>query len=276
MVRARKILMMAMMPIFLLAAPFTATVFAEAPAVFDKAGLLMEDEKIQLEESALALGEELGLDLVFVTTNDVEGMDSADYAGEFYDRESRGYDGTYDGILYLLNMEDREVYIYTLDGGRDYLPDEEIDYMLDQVYTYLGEEDYSGSMFAFLEELDAMQYDDSSGNGAAADGSSPGGNYNGSRDSGNGGLSAFEEFGIYLLAALAVGGITVGVMAMNNKGRPTVNEDTYLVGNSFKVTKKIDRHYNTIVTQQHIPKNTSGGGGSGSGGSGAGGGGRSF
>ena len=86
--------------------------------------------------------------------------------------------------------------------------------------------------------------------------------------------SWIQKLGIYLLISIAIGGIAVGIMSLSNKGRSTVNARTYLQDNSFTITKKRDRHYNTSVTQQKIQSNNNSG--HSSGGGGIGGGGRKF
>ena len=57
------------------------------------------------------------IDIIIVTTNDNKGKPSSQYAVDFYEDHGFGYEGTLDGVLYLLNMDEREVYIFTRDKG---------------------------------------------------------------------------------------------------------------------------------------------------------------
>lgn len=262
--------------IFLFAVATTG--FASFEKVFDEAALFTEEERVEINERALSLSEQAELDIIIVTTNDSQGKASRQYALDFYEEHGLGYQGTLDGILYLLNMDEREVYIFTRDKGTDYLPDSKIEGLLDQVYPALSEGNYAESVDIFLNEVESI---------IAA--GPPSGYYAG--DSSNSGYTDYtgdsvpasqanfvKQLGIYLLISIAVGGIVVGIMAMGNRGRITVNARTYLEGNSFIVTTERDQHYNTIVTQQKIQRNSNSGGGfsGGSGGGRIGGGGRKF
>lgn len=262
------------------------TVLASFEKVYDEANLFSEAERTDINEQALNLSEQTEMDIVIVTTNDSQGKSSSDYALDFYDEHGFGYEGTLDGVLYLLNMDEREVYIFTRDKGTDYIDASRVEESLDLVYPPLGEENYRESVQIFLDEVAIMMAaglpanETSDGIGESGYGTGQSGYVHTDYSSPTSGPSLNERLGIYLLISLVIGGIVVGVMAMGNRGRSTVNARTYLQDNSFAVTKKRDHHYNTIVTQQKIPKNNNSGGGSfsggGGGGGGIGGGGRKF
>ncbi|MGM0901624.1 MAG: TPM domain-containing protein [Bacillota bacterium] len=257
-------------------------VFASYEKVYDDAGLFSEEERVDLNQQAISLGEQTQIDIVIVTTNDSQGKPSSDYALDFYDEHGFGYGGTLDGVLYLLNMEEREVYIFTRDKGTDYIDAVRVEELLNRVYPPLGEENYRESAQIFLEEVERMMaagppvYDTGESSGYWGESG-----YAHTKDGSSASdLSMIEKLGIYLLISLVLGGIVIGIMAMGNRGRSMVNARTYLQDNSFSVTSKRDQHYNTIVTQVKIPKNNNSSGGStfsgGGGGGGIGGGGRKF
>ncbi|WP_404328597.1 TPM domain-containing protein [Mesobacillus maritimus] len=255
-------------------------VLASYEKVYDEAGLFSEEERVDINDQAISLSEQTEMDIVIVTTNDSQGKSSSDYALDFYEEHGFGYEGTLDGVLYLLNMDEREVYIFTRDKGTDYIDAVRVEELLDRVYPPLGEENYRESAQIFLEEVESMMaagppvHDTEESSGYSGE---SGYAYT-EEDSSASDLSMIEKLGIYLLISLAIGGIVIGIMAMGNRGRSTVNARTYLQDNSFSVTRKRDQHYNTIVTQVKIPKNNNSGGGStfSGGGGGIGGGGRKF
>ena len=250
----------------------TTFAFASYEKIYDEAGLFSEEEREIINEKARSLSEKHELDVIVVTTNDSLGKSSSQYALDFYDSHGFGYEGSLDGVLYLLNMDEREVYIFTRDKGTIYIDSGRVEELLDQVYPFLGEEKYFESADTFLGEVDRMM---EVGSPSVPDGESSYGYI----DEGNGASepSLLQKLGIYLLISIVIGGIIVAIMAMSNRGRSTVNARTYLEDRSFQMTKKRDRHYNTIITQQKIQQNqNSGGGGSTSGGGGIGGGGRKF
>lgn len=263
--------------ILLLLFGFATAVIANTEFVFDQANLFSDVEKVELQDEANRLSEQFQMDIRIVTTNDSEGKSARQYASDFYDQNGFGYGETEDGILYLIDMDNREVYIFTRDRIVDYFPDTTVEEVLDHVYPYLTEEAFGESAKAFLVDLEQVmssgipEGSTSSGNYAQSDGS-----YSTSPSQGE----IVKELLLYLGIAIVIGGISVGVMAMNNRGRSSTTAHTYLDSNSFKVTKKMDRHYNTRVTRQKFQRNSSGGGGgssfSGGGGGRSGGGGRGF
>lgn len=269
MVRIRRAFLITVILLFSLA----KSAYAIDERVFDEASLFSDSEKLEMNEKIKWLSDQLEIDIVIVTTNDNQGKSTKQFAEDFYYDHDIGYDTTEDEILYLLNMDDREVYISTGGIVRDVISDWQVEEILDVVYIHLTEEQYSNSVFAFLEEVERRMVASSNlyENGGTAG------------DSGvivheevNGEVSFWQESLIYLAISVVVGGITVGVMAMYNRGRLTVNERTYLDWDSFVITRKVDRHYNTIVTQQKIQRNHSSGGGGSSFRGGLGGGGRKF
>lgn len=267
---------------FLILLSFATLAFANTELVFDEASLFSETEKVELQEHASRLIEQYQMDIRIVTTNDSEGKSAGQYASDFYDQHGFGYEGTADGILYLIDMDNREVYIFTRDRIVDYFPDSTVEQILDYVYPYLTDEAFGESAKAFLVDLERTM--EAGIPESEFEGSSPSGGYSHSdgytstaTSSSDGEL--LKELLLYLAIAIAIGVISVGVMAMYNRGRSTTTANTYLQSNTFAVTNKMDRHYNTRVTQQKIQRNTnSGGGGSFSGGGGgrSGGGGRGF
>lgn len=268
-----------LLPILLLFISCGTNALAAYEKVYDEAQLFTEAERTELNDRAMLLSEQTEMDIAIVTTDDSEGKSSNEYARDFYEEHGFGYEGTLDGVLYLLNMDEREVYIFTRDKGKKYIDANRVEELLDEVYPYLGEEKYGESAAIFLDELERMM---ESGPPATSSANTSGDS--GYADTGNGTVSGeitwLQKLGIYFFISIAVGGITIGTMVMGNRGRSTVNARTYLQDNSFKLTRKHDQHFNTIVTQQKIPKANNNSGGSsfsgGIGGGGIGGGGRKF
>lgn len=270
----------AILPFFVIFFVFVSSnVLAAYENVYDEANLLTEEVRAELNNKAMTLSDQTQLEIVIVTIDDSQGKESSQYALDFYDEHGFGYESTLDGVLYLLNMDEREVYIFTRDKGTDYINASRVEALLDQVYPSLGDENYSESIDIFLNEVEKIM---EAGPPAEQNGTQSGSSgYQSNGDSGyvntddgsvKGEASWLQKIGIYVLISFTIGGIAIAIMAMGNRGRSTVNASTYLQGNSFTVTRKQDRHYNTIVTQQKIQKNNNSSGGSFTGGSGGGGG----
>ena len=252
-------------------------VFAQSDCVYDQADLLTAQEEEELQKQAEMMQETWKMNFLVVTTDDAEGKTSREYADDFYD----ALYPEENGILYLIDMDNREIYMSTTGLAIRYMTDARIDSILDVAFLYVADGDYSGTIKAFLNE---SEYYLNQG--------IPENQYNYDVDTGE--IDAYEEpmgitmgeFLFALVVAMIPAFITVGIIKAKYQLKfedfhydPTANSEITL-------SVKSDRLINKIVTHRRIPKDTdssgrSGGGGgssvhhSSSGGS-HGGGGRSF
>lgn len=257
---------------------------AVTPKVYDKAELFSTTETQELDKRAEELTEKLKLDIVIVTTNDTEGKSTREYADDFFDYNGFGYNGSKDGILLLIDMQNRQVYISPSGIGIQYFTDERINSVLDNVYNYLTDKNYAEGASTFLNNVETYvnsgipenQYSQNETTGSSS---------NSSDSSSSSGSSSYSDSNSYyeepqkeelsfaqktllcLGISLAAGGIIVGIMALNNRGVNTTNQTTYLESNSFKIVGSQDFHYDTRVTYVTIQQNNNSSGGSKSSGS---------
>jgi uncharacterized protein len=255
--RKVKISTLFMVVLLLAALLWTSAVLAVTPKVYDKANLFSKEEIDALESSAAALSEKLQLDIVIVTTEDNEGKTSQAYADDFYDQNGFGFGTEADGVLLLINMQDREVYISTCGIAIQYLTDARINSILDTIYTDLGEGKYGAAATAFLQELEYYVEQGIPSNQYTQD---ENGNVTYSNASPERPMTPQEKIAISLAIALAVGGISIGVMAAMNRGRSTINQNTYLENRALDIISRRDDHINTQITHVTIQTNTGGGG----------------
>lgn len=115
--------------------------------VNDYAGLLSSDEISELERQITDMREKTDWDIFAVTTYDAEGKSSREYADDYYD-ECTAEDS--DGILVLIDMDNREIYISTSGNAIRYLADERIERVLDEGFYYAGEGEYASCLSAIL------------------------------------------------------------------------------------------------------------------------------
>lgn len=126
------------------------TVFANV-GIYDDAGIFYETEKTSIQLELEDLSTITGWDAAVVTTNNTEEKTSVVYADEYY--EKIGY-GT-NGILYLIDMDNRELYISTTGSVTDYLTDERLDSILDTAVEHASQGNYYETI---LSEI-SMSYD---------------------------------------------------------------------------------------------------------------------
>ena len=103
------ILILSFILIILIVQPITVS--AEKSLVFDDAMLFTEDEIIKLQTEVNNLSNDYNMDIVIVTTSDTDGKTSREYADDFFDYGGFGVGDNYDGILFLIDMDNREAYI---------------------------------------------------------------------------------------------------------------------------------------------------------------------
>lgn len=232
--------------------------------VFDQADLLSEADETKLQEKIESTRSETHTDIVVLTTNDAEGKSSMAYADDFYDVHDFGYEDSHGtGILFLIDMDNRQIYMATQGQAMNYYDDYRINKVLDNCYNHITDGDYKGTCDAFLKGVrDYM--------GRSTDRS-----------------ARMDAFGVLLrlIIAIVIGAVVTFAMVFRRGGRVTTNSRTYFDASGSHLDAKEDRFMNRTVTRRHIEKPKGGGGSGGSGGGGVhmssgggthGGGGRSF
>lgn len=108
---------------------------AEKKLVVDEANLFTAAEISRLEEDVRAIGAKYQMDIVIVSTADAQKKSSREYSDDFFDSKGYGLGEERDGILFLLDMDNREVYISTSGKAVLYLTDQRIEGILDDVFV---------------------------------------------------------------------------------------------------------------------------------------------
>ena len=128
-------------------------VYAAGNLVVDQAELFTDGEEAELAASAATLGSQYQMDIVLVTTNDTGGLSARDYADDYFDYNGYGIGSERNGILFLMDFDNREIYISTSGSSIRYLTDQRITWILDEVYEGgMGSGDYIGAARVFLAE----------------------------------------------------------------------------------------------------------------------------
>ena len=115
--------------------------------VFDYAGLLSLDELFELETQIADMKEKTGWDIFAVTTDYAEGKSAMAYADDFYDGRTAEDS---DGILVLIDMDNREIYVSTCGEAIRYLTDARIERILDDGFYYVSNGEYASCLSVML------------------------------------------------------------------------------------------------------------------------------
>lgn len=123
----------------------------EGLRVFDDASLFSKEEIIKLEDEANILSNTYDMDIIIVTTNDANGKTAREYADDYFDDKGFGVGNDLDGILFLIDMDNREAYISTSGKGIRYLTDRRIGNIITHVLdSGIGDGEYYNATKEFL------------------------------------------------------------------------------------------------------------------------------
>lgn len=142
---------------------FAASGSAGSVRVFDMADLFTVTEETILAEMIDALQDKMDMDAAVVTTEENSGS-ARDFADNFYEEMGLGVGSSHDGALFLIDMENGELWISTEGNMIRYLTDARIEAILDDSISYAMDGDFYDAAACFLKDLEIC-YD----NGIAGD-----------------------------------------------------------------------------------------------------------
>ncbi len=220
---------------------------ANQKRVYDQASLFTEEKINELETKIGELQVQNNYDFVIVSTNDAKGKSARDYADDFYDDNNFGFDNQKSGVLLLLDMDNREIWISTSGEMIDILTDKRIESILDDIYPKMVNSNYEEAADVFLS--DTVFYIEQG---------IPAGQYRETLKESKPISKAQRAVG-GLLAGLLFGAIVSGISCFvtvrRYKGRRGQGGYAYQQEGKMQLMKKNDMFLNKYVTQRRIPKN---------------------
>lgn len=222
-------------------------VSAEKSLVYDDAMLFTEEEIVKLQKEATSLSNTYNMDIVIVTTNDADGKTSRKYADDFFDYGGFGVGDSHDGILFLIDMDNREAYISTSGIGIRYLTDGRIESILDIVFdSGLPEGDYYGATVGFLKG--AKTYLETG---------IPSNQYSEPEYVKPKNTLTSTDIIISIIGGMVTSSMFYFITKSSYKMPRTVNPFSYRNNSLVKLTSNEDELVDTFVTHRIIPKSTS-------------------
>ena len=110
--------------------------------IYDYANLFTEEQEKTLFEEVSAFIEENDMDMAIVTISQNPEYYAMNYADDFYDYNEFGTNSTKDGLLFLIDMDTREMWISTTGAAINRLNDKEINRILDKCYAKISDKKY--------------------------------------------------------------------------------------------------------------------------------------
>ena len=245
--------------------------------VFDYAELIDEADEREMHLWIQDMRENWGIDLAYLTTNDTEGKTVQQYGADFYVEHDLGLGENYDGVIFVLDMGNREGQIITSGKAIDIYTDYYIDQMWDNMVGYLSDGDYYNAFFSLYMDMNELagEYEQ-----YQTDPDSYISDYSKAQKQ----KSIFTSLGIAAIFSLVIAAFAVSSMKKACRNvRPYTDGRAYLKENGFYLTTNQDSFATTHTSMMPIPRDDddhhSGGIGGGSWGGGSStfsGGGRSF
>ncbi len=235
-------------------------------SILDRANLFTGADVQEMKEIIRRIEQEHQVDMVVLTTYEVPNdySDSMwkirDYADDYYDQGGYGMGGDDSGMLILLDMNNRAMWLSTGGVMIEYINDAREEDILDRAYVHLSSGDYGDAMIAALSRVETLM-----GKGRA-EGTFLYDEVTGKRLSGIYNALTGAEIGI-----AAIGGIAVAaVVFMSVNGVYNLKGSTYSydkdANSSVQLTKDDETFIRQFVTR--VPINTGNHGSNGGGRSG--------
>ncbi|WP_077609882.1 TPM domain-containing protein [Clostridium sp. Marseille-P2415] len=236
--------------------------------VFDEGGLFSGEETKRFETQIQSMKEDMNMDVVIVTTEDAGGKTAGKYAEDFYIDGGFGVGKDHSGVLFLIDMDNRELYILPVGKMNRFLTDKRWNAILDDAYDSVSSGEYGTCAQSFLTGV-AKYYK----------AGIPGGQYNYDKETGK--ISVYRSIKWYEAAlAVLVGLFAAGVSCSGVVRQYSMKKERGWAKNSlmayradcqFWYSDQADDLVNKTVTHVIIPRNHGGSGQGGGGGFSSGG-----
>lgn len=211
--------------------------------IVDYADLLSDSEEEELSDRLDEISGRQQLDVVIVTLESLEGASAQAYADDFYDYNEYGFGDGYDGILFLISMEEREWYISTRGYGITVFTDAGIDKMSEEFLPYISDGDYAKGFALFADLCDNYITQANTGTPYDVD-SLPKAEF-----------SVPGTLAISLGIGFVVSLIVTGIMRMGLKSvRSQTRADSYVTGEGLSLTRERDLFLYRHVARREKPK----------------------
>lgn len=120
--------------------------------IYDYANLITKDEEEALYNKVQEFINKYDMDMAIVTINSNPKSSSMAYADDFYDYNNFGKGTNKTGLLFLIDMQNRNMWISTTGDAINIYTDSRINTILDYTYDKISNEDYNGCVEQFIEK----------------------------------------------------------------------------------------------------------------------------
>lgn len=111
--------------------------------IYDDADLFSAAQESDIGEEIQKVILQTGFDVAVVTTNNAQGKSAQKYADYFYTTKKIGKGDKKSGVLFLIDMDNREIYFYTKGDAMRYFSDERQKKIVDNAYSDVKAQQYA-------------------------------------------------------------------------------------------------------------------------------------
>ena len=224
--------------------------------VIDNANLLTSSEEEKLADMIEDIKDKYKFDVVILLEPDIGGAYCVSYADDYFDYKGYGYGKNYDGILFLVSMDERESVLSTSGYGIEAFTDYGCEYMLDKIVPKVSDGDYYEACETYVKLCDKFL--------KQAEKGKPYDNNHPIRSP----LFVIGMFAvIWVVAFLIAYGIVASMKRQMSTVAKATEANSYAVGKAVNLTRNEDRYIRSAVTKRPRPTDSGGSGGGHSGGS---------
>jgi len=135
---------------------FAVLAYAYDNFVDDSAMLFSSDETSEITDCVESFSLETGYSLAVVTTDDSMGKSSDEYADDYLDDLIDNQCWSEDSMLFLIDMDNREIYISTTGSAMDSYDSFQIDNIIDSGYSELVQGNYARAVILMTETAEGI------------------------------------------------------------------------------------------------------------------------
>lgn len=258
---------------------FAVLAYAYDNFIDDSAMLFSSEETSEITDCVESFSLETGYSLAVVTTDDSMGKSSDEYADDYLDDLIDNQSWSEDSMLFLIDMDNREIYISTTGSAMDSYDSFQIDNIIDSGYSELVQGNYARAVILMTETAEGIYNESNDENydniyGYIGSFEDYGYNeydydYNDYVDNNRSGFSVdFTDILVYIIVGIGAAGITV--LIVKSKYKNHGKDDMFDTDDiSLDITGSTDNVISRNVVTTRIPKNNNhgkhGGGFSGGG-----------
>lgn len=119
--------------------------------IIDNAGVLSESAKAQMLEKIKSIAQRYNFDTILLTSHDVPKGEYAAFCDQFYEDGDFGFDMQKSGLLFLMDFNNKWLYLYSTGEVIPYMSKENQNSLLDILLPLVTDAKYDETMLQFLD-----------------------------------------------------------------------------------------------------------------------------